>query len=218
MPITTKICGITNVDDAQATVQAKADFVGLNFYAKSKRFVPVEAARSIAAAVGDQVELAGVFVNATADSIIETVNEVGLRYVQLHGDETTAHWNGIANRLPNTKLIRAIRVFGSDWNAALEQATAWKQAGAAVLLFDAGSDADYGGTGEVLDWRQVADLDLPRPWWLAGGLNPNNVAAAIELAQPNGVDVASGVESAPGSKDPSLVQSFIRNATTSTDR
>jgi len=213
LAITIKICGVTNANDAQTAASAGAGFVGLNFYEKSKRFVSVETAKLISQSLDNKIQIAGVFVNATTESIVVIADEVQLTHVQLHGDESPEQWKKIATRLPDVKLIRAIRVFNSDWTAALEQATTWKQAGAAVLLFDAGSDADYGGTGEVLNWKDVTNLELPRPWWLAGGLTPDNVATAIELAKPDGVDVASGVESAPGSKDVDLVRDFLRNAT-----
>ncbi len=212
MAITTKICGITNVDDALAAVDAGSHLIGLNFYRKSKRFVSIESAAAIADAVGDKVQLAGVFVNATSASIADSAWKANLSFIQLHGDESPALWQEVSENLKTVKLIRAIRVFDSNWTAALEQAKAWKDAGAEILLFDAGSDVDYGGTGNPLDWKEVTDLDIPRPWWLAGGLTAENVATAIRVAMPDGVDVASGVESAPGEKDHALVRSFVRSA------
>lgn len=212
MATMTKICGITNVKDALFAASAGADLIGLNFYEKSKRYIAPADAQLIAREIRGKVRVAGVFVNASAASISQISESVGLDFVQLHGDEEPALWAEVKTRLPDAKLIRAIRVFDSDWETALRQSLIWKDAGAEILLFDAGSDADYGGTGESLDWEKFTSLKIARPWLLAGGLTPSNVADAIKLAKPDGVDVASGVETTPGNKDSQLVEAFIRSA------
>ena len=209
-----KICGITSSDDARAAVAAGADAIGLNFYPRSKRFVSPEVAAQIAAALPDDVIAVGVFVNTAAEEINEVARQVGLDCVQLHGDEPPAF---AAQLAPGVLVVRAHRC-GVDGLAPLAQyLTACRAAGRVpdAVLVDADAGGDYGGTGEAADWSLVArekHVLGEVPLVLAGGLTADNVAAAVTAVRPHGVDVASGVESAPGQKDAALVQRFVAAA------
>jgi phosphoribosylanthranilate isomerase len=206
-----KICGITNEADACAAADAGADAIGLNFFHASRRHVTVDAARLIAAAVPAGVAKVGVFVNHEPDEIAGVVDAVGLDGIQLHGDEPAAILTALPLNLP---IIRAFRC-GSTGLAPLarylDECRALGRVPDAVLL-DADAGADFGGTGTRIDWARV-DLDRTLvgaiPILLAGGLTPENVGDAIRIARPQGVDVASGVESQPGRKDAAVVREFV---------
>jgi len=200
MSFLVKICGITRPEDAQLAVTAGADLIGLNFWRGSKRFVQDQQAREIVAAVPTGVQRVGVFVNAHPLVVTETVDELKLDQVQLHGDEIAASWNW----LRPDQVIRAVRV-GDQ--ASLKEALAWE---AGLFLYDAYS-AGYGGSGQRAPWVEIA-AGARRPFLIAGGLTPGNVAAAIAATRPDGVDVSSGVESAPGIKDTRKLRAFIKQA------
>ena len=210
--IQVKICGITTVANAETAGVANADAIGFNFYAKSKRYVEPETAAKIAQSVGGEVAFVGVFVNALVDEIISISKTVSLTHVQLHGEEHPEIVARIKESLSGVKIIRAVRIMGNDLDAAQLEITQWQTAGVDWILLDAGSLEAYGGTGEQLDWAQLEKLSFGVPWLLAGGLETGNVAEAIRIANPIGVDVASGVESAPGIKDADLVNEFTRTA------
>lgn len=199
-----KICGITSVSDALAACEAGADMVGLNFYPKSPRFVSVEKATEIRAELSAGVQAFGVFVNADSEHIREVAKTVRLDAVQLHGDEDRAMVSQIAAAAP---VFKALRV-GADFSAA----TLENYPEASGFLFDAPDlrRGQYGGTGRLSDWGVAQQAARSYKIILAGGLNAENVAAAISQVRPYGVDVASGVESAPGAKDLKQVAKFIR--------
>jgi phosphoribosylanthranilate isomerase len=212
-----KICGITRPDDAALAARAGADAIGINFYAGSKRFVEAELAKKIAAAVPDSVAKVGVFVNASAAEIRNLAAEVPLDFVQLHGDEPPE----IFGELYDLQVIKAFRCRDSGFVNVVRflSQTAANERPRAVLV-DAYHHAEYGGTGVALDWTEVGrqkEMLGDMPIVLAGGLNPDNVARAIRLARPQGVDTASGVESSPGVKDAAKVEAFIQNATRAYD-
>ena len=200
MKLLIKICGITRPQDAELAAAAGADLIGLNFWGGSKRFVGESQAREIVAAIPAGVLKVGVFVNAHPLVVTETVDDLKLDRVQLHGDEKVAAWACVRPE----QTIRAIRVRDE---ASLKDAFGWEPA---LFLYDAYSDA-FGGAGKRAPWDLIA-TGARRPFLLAGGLNATNVAEAIRLTQPDGVDVASGVESAPGIKDPRKLRAFIKNA------
>jgi phosphoribosylanthranilate isomerase len=209
-----KICGVTNLKDAQLAVEAGADAIGLNFYAASPRYCPLDRACQIAAGLPPHVCRVGVFVNAPAAEIRRLAEDLSLDLVQLHGDETPEFLRELAP-LP---MMRALRV--ADDLAPLEQYLTdchRLMALPRLLLVDRACGDRYGGTGTTLDWNWLA-LNRHRfrgtPLVLAGGLNPDNVARAIAAVRPWGVDVASGVEAAPGAKSPELVRRFVEAATT----
>lgn len=206
-----KICGVTRPEDAVAAVQAGADMIGLNFYPQSVRYVSPKQAASIAAEVP---QTTGVFVNATADEIHRTVEQVGLDWVQLHGDETPELVAEIKSQLP---LIRVQFLGKHGLQAIAEDIAACTELGRppTAVLVDATVEGEYGGTGKTADWPALANYREVMgkvPLVLAGGLQAENVAAAIATVQPDAVDTASGVEGSPGVKDTEKMQSFIRNA------
>jgi phosphoribosylanthranilate isomerase len=204
--VAVKICGVTSVQDALVCVDAGADAIGLNFYVGSPRCVGAQVAREIVAAVSAAAGssaplLVGVFVDASYDEIARLQAEVGFRCVQLHGDEPPAL---LERFLPHA--YKALRVRGAS---AIDEAARF---GGEHVLLDAYVPGVAGGTGASFDWRIAAQLASQRKVTLAGGLQPANVAAAVAAVQPFCVDVASGVESAPGKKDHALVRAFVANA------
>lgn len=201
-----KICGVTSADNAAMVAAAGADFLGLNFWPGSRRHLPVARAPEVAAAARQAgARIVGLFVNAAADEIEAAHRAVGLDVVQLHGDETPAQVAELATRL-GLPVWKALAL--AD-DASLSQLAAYPAAEA--LLLDAPS-AGRGGSGISLDAALVAVARQRYPERrivLAGGLTPGNVAAAIAAARPWAVDVASGVEQAPGHKDPAKVRAFL---------
>jgi len=195
-----KICGITRVEDALCAVQHGADAIGLVFYAQSPRFVTMEAAREIVAALPPLVSVVGLFVNATKAEIDKVLTQVRLDILQFHGDESAADCAQF-----NLPYLKAIRV-RPDTNL-LQYATDFSDAKA--LLLDAHSEVAYGGTGQVFDWKLIPK-NLPKPIVLAGGLNPENVENAIRQVQPYAVDVSGGVEQSKGIKDAAKIAAFMQ--------
>src|SRR6187397_588311 len=201
-----KICGVTRPEDAVGIAEAGADAIGLNFYSASPRFVDDDRAAEIIAAVPGQVAKVGVFVNADAAAIRDKVQRLGLDWVQLHGDEPPE----FVAELPGLAVIRAVRL--QDRVSVVLPATKGKliRLPKAVLI-DAFSASAYGGTGTTVAWEAVPEARhrlAGVPVILAGGLTPENVAEAIQIARPDAVDTASGVESSPGVKDLAKVREF----------
>jgi phosphoribosylanthranilate isomerase len=195
-----KICGVTRPEDAAAASSYGAGAIGLNFWRGSKRFVEDVRAREILAAIPRGVLCVGVFVNAHPLVVTETVAELGLDMVQLHGDEKVGSWGELDPR----RIIRAIRVYDES---SLKEALVWEPG---LFIYDAYTEG-YGGSGIPAPWELIAK-GAKRPFLLAGGLVPENVREAIHLVRPNGVDVASGVESEPGKKDHDKLRRFITAA------
>jgi len=207
-----KICGVTRPEDAAHAVACGAGAIGINFFTGSPRFVSEVLAREIVGAVAGRAEVVGVFVNEIPGTIEALCGRLGIRRVQLHGDEPP----GDASRIPlwRMKAVHADRT--PDLPALLAYPCE-------AFLFDAGGRGAYGGTGRELAWGELAERfpgvvgarspgGARKPWLLAGGLTPENVERAIIAARPFGVDVASGVESSPGRKDRDKVKSFIERA------
>lgn len=197
-----KFCGITSLDDALAAVAAGAWAIGLNFWPGSPRRCDPVAAAEIAAAVKRQVELAGVFVNATLERVAATAEAVGLTIVQLHGDEGPAFCAEVARRT-GCRVIKAVRVrSGADIQALRPFKTDYH-------LLDGYLPGRRGGSGATFAWELArAHPQRASRVILSGGLTPENVAAAIEAVRPFALDVASGVEAAPGRKDPDRLRAF----------
>lgn len=194
-----KICGITRPEDAELAGTAGANAIGLIFVAGSSRHVTLIQAREIRQAAEPFLNVVGVFRDAPLQQVLDTAAALQLPLVQLHGSEDAAYVRRVARHV---RVIRAL-----PFTAQLSRKEAQAVPGSALLL-----DAVTPGSGKPFDWRQATVLaGLPR-LILAGGLNPANVAEAIRLLNPQAVDVASGVEAAPGVKDPELVRSFIRQA------
>lgn len=201
-----KICGITNLEDALTAVEAGADALGFVFYEKSPRKVDVETAREIVTKLPDSVEKVGVFVDQSEPSICETAEAAGLTAVQLHGDDQDPYVADLViRRRPRTKILVGISMLRDQpggW------ASMWSADKGFVFLLDTG-----GGTGNVFDWekdqKSVQIIKHLGPVVVAGGLTPTNVAEAMRILHPWGVDVASGVEARPGRKDPEKVRAFL---------
>jgi phosphoribosylanthranilate isomerase len=200
--IKVKVCGITNAEDAFAAVEAGADALGFIFYEKSPRYVVPAVAGRIIAELPPLVMPVGVFVNeglATVRSIMDTC---GLGMAQLHGDEDTAYCRELSR-----PMMKALRLRNRESLLALAEYRG--RGGVRGFVLDAFSELAYGGTGQVTDWRLAAEVAQSAPVLLAGGLTPENVIEAIRVVQPYGVDVSSGVESAPGKKDHAKVRAFL---------
>jgi phosphoribosylanthranilate isomerase len=215
-----KICGITNLDDARTAVDLGADALGFNFFNKSRRFIEPDTARHIADKLPEKVLKVGVFVNHDAQQVSDIVRTVGLGAVQLHGDERPQL---ISKLPPHVRVVRAHRC-GADGLTSLAQfLDECHSLGRLpdVLLIDADAGANFGGTGQTADWdliKRQREMTMGLPLILAGGLTPDNVADAIAAVAPKGVDVASGVESAPGQKSPELIKRFINSAREASSR
>jgi len=195
-----KVCGITRLTDALHAVEHGATAVGFVLWPRSPRAVTIERAAEIIAELPSNVMTVGVFVNEPVDAIRQVVERARLTAVQLHGDEPPAYADAL-----DWPVIRAVSV--SDIGEASE---AWSPDTA--LLVDNIDPVRRGGTGAAIDWSQAAVIAQKRRVVLAGGLTPDNVASAIRAVRPYGVDVSSGVESAPGVKDFDKVAQFIANA------
>jgi phosphoribosylanthranilate isomerase len=186
-----KICGITRLEDAQAAVQLGADAVGFVFWPRSPRFIEPEQARAIAAALPPFITTVGVFVDQSARLVNGVAARVGLGAVQLHGEESPDYLGEI-----DRPVIKAISL-GERFDD--RQLQAWPDR--VRLLLDADDPIRRGGTGRTVDWALAAKAAAGRAVLLAGGLRPENVGEAIRAVGPYGIDVSSGVESAPGVKD-----------------
>lgn len=195
-----KICGITHPQDAMTAVEYGADAIGLVFYTPSPRNVSIEQAAEIVAHLPPFVSKIGLFVNADPVFIHSVVKHVALDGLQFHGDETAAECEQI-----NMPYYKAIRV-KNDTNL-LQYASQYARANA--LLLDAYSEAAVGGTGQVFDWSLIP-ANMGKPIILAGGLNPQNVTAAIQQVNPYAVDVSGGVEASKGIKDATKIAAFMQ--------
>jgi phosphoribosylanthranilate isomerase len=198
-----KICGITNLEDAEAAIAAGADALGFILYEKSKRFIPIENAITILEELPPFVQTVAVTVNAEKE-----FTNLGWRkqlknfgVAQLHGEESPVHVKAVSKYLP------VIKVFPADKAAAVDPEHYW----ASAFMLDTPSK-EYGGTGHVYDWNLAVEFKkrITKPLILSGGLNPENVAKAIETVQPYAVDVSSGVEASPGRKDHARLRDFIQ--------
>ncbi len=193
-----KICGITNPEDALFAAELGADALGLIFYNESPRYVSPECAAEIVAGLPPFVTPVGVFVNEVKERTEEIVRLVGLRAIQLHGDEPPEACSGYS--IP---VIRAVRV-GDELD--LDELSRYP---VETFLLDTARAGLYGGTGEPFDWSVARNASSARRIILSGGIDPENVAAAIGAVQPYGVDSSSGVEAAPGRKDHQKLTAFF---------
>ncbi|MDD9939488.1 MAG: phosphoribosylanthranilate isomerase [Myxococcales bacterium] len=196
-----KICGVTGPAAALQAVDAGADAIGLNFYPRSPRCIGQATAHAIVDAIAGRALCVGVFVDRPIEELMGLQSRLGLDCVQLHGQESPEYLSRV---LPHA--YKAIRLRGPE---GIAEAARY---GGEYILVDAYVSGEPGGTGARTDWRLAAQIARTRKLALAGGLTPDNVAAAIAAVRPFCVDVASGVESAPGIKDPTLVEAFIRAA------
>ena len=207
-----KICGITNLADARAAIAAGADMLGFNFYRPSPRFITPQDARTMIESLRSQIRalprtitMVGVFVNEPTESIVRIAAEAGVAAIQLHGDESAEFCRELKALLPDRFLIKALRARG---DAATEHAPEFN---VDAIMLDAFDAELRGGSGRTVDWslaRHTRDA-VPR-LFLAGGLSPENVRAAIDAVQPYAVDACSALESSPGHKDAERMDAFVR--------
>lgn len=231
LPFQIKICGVSSSADAVAACQLGADAIGLNFYERSSRFVDGETAAEIARAIdqfnreqlpASKVKKIGVFVDMPVPEIVAIAWHIGLDGIQLHGQERPSIVSEIRSQLERTGLecllIRAVRCAASHSTPSTPDSQPevvdreiedWINQPVDLILLDAAVAGEFGGTGTAINLDQIAHLDRDLPIVLAGGLDPTNVARAIRESGFQSVDVASGVESAPGTKDHERIKAFI---------
>ncbi|MBI3166169.1 MAG: phosphoribosylanthranilate isomerase [Chloroflexi bacterium] len=198
-----KICGIKTSNDALAAIEAGADYLGFNFYSKGARLIEKSACAEITSVLKREhprIKLVGVFVNSSVEDVRNILKACSLDLAQLHGDETPEIFAQLAPR-----VFRAFRGIPENING-------FERQDAPAFLIDASVKGLYGGSGVTADWNAAAELAKKYPLLLAGGLTPENVAEAIGRVTPWGVDVASGVESAPGEKDAGKMIRFVKEA------
>ena len=210
MPLFTKICGLTDATAVEAAVTHGADMVGFVFYPPSPRNVSAEQAEALLNEVPSGIDRVGLFVDPETDFLDKILAKARLDLLQLHGDETPERCRAISVYF-GLPIIKAIKVSTkADLKAAkdYEDAVDW-------LMFDARSSTDGalpGGNGKAFDWTILKGADFKRPWLLAGGLTPENLSQAVQQSGARAVDVSSGVESAPGKKDPAKIRAFLNAA------
>jgi len=198
-----KICGITNLDDALAAVDAGADALGFNFYPRSLRYITPDMARAISDRLPNGVLTVGVFVNEELESVQETASAAGISALQLHGTESPEYCKALKGRY-------LIKVFGTGSDFKPENVLEYDVQAVMLDAFDA---ERFGGTGNLSNWaiaRQT--MELFQTVFLAGGLSPENVAQAIDQVDPYAVDACSSIERAPGLKDHVRMRAFIAAA------
>lgn len=200
-----KICGITNLEDALWAANLGADYVGLNFYPASPRKVSAKQAKTIASQLPPFVAVAGIFVNEELTVIAKLVKSTPLKAVQLHGEETPDFCRSV--KALGVQVIKAVRL---DKPLEPPELEAYAEA-VDFFLFDHLSEEAPGGTGIPFDWTWLAKAsELRKPWFLAGGLSPDNVSEAVRQTHPPAVDVCSGVERLPTRKDYDAMKRFIQ--------
>lgn len=204
-----KICGITNADQAVAIAQLGATALGFICVKRSPRFVSPETLATIAQTLKHQmptpIETVGIFADANLEIIQATVAQGRLQTVQLHGQETPEFCRQVRAAIPDIRIIKALRIRSA---ADIRHTTDYEPVADALLL-DAYHPQLLGGTGTTLDWSALLTFRPRRPWILAGGLNPDNVAIALGQLSPDGIDLSSGVEVSPGQKDMAKVKALF---------
>ncbi|MCK9409642.1 MAG: phosphoribosylanthranilate isomerase [Bacteriovoracaceae bacterium] len=199
-PYFIKVCGITNYDDAVTAIDAGATAIGFNFFKKSKRYIAPEAAKEIAEKIRGKIATVGVFVNEEQTAVKSVGALVKLTYCQFHGDETPDYTNCFPNAIKAFRVNDSIKsVYFDDYHVA-------------AFLLDAFDEKEFGGTGKSFNWLLSREANEFGKIILAGGLTPENVAEAIGIVTPWGVDVSSGVELEPGKKDKEKVRLFTERA------
>lgn len=196
-----KICGITQPDQGCAIATMGATALGFICVPASPRYVTPDQIRAVVEQLPENIDRIGVFASTSCEEIAKTVASSGLNAVQLHGDESLEFCYHLRSVLPNVEIIKALRVGSLQ---ALEQADVYTTC-VDTLLLDAYHPQQLGGTGKTLDWANLQQFQPSCPWLLAGGLTPDNVLDALNQVRPNGIDLSSGVERAPGDKDLSKV-------------
>lgn len=204
-----KLCGLNDAVSLEAAIAARADYAGFNFYPPSPRYLDLAAASALGGQADGRIKRVGVFVNASNDDIVAAVTAAHLDAIQLHGKESPAD----AARLRGALNLPVWKVLSVASAADIAKAEAYASA-VDFILFDAKTPAGTlpGGMGLRFDWSLLAGYRGALPWGLAGGLTADNVAKAASQAGASLVDTASGIESAPGVKDPALIAAFCAAA------
>jgi len=192
-----KICGITNPEQGKAIASLGATALGFICVTKSPRYVSLAQIREIVKVIPQKIDKIGVFANATQEQIAEVVAATGLTGVQLHGDESPQFCGSLRQILGNIEIIKAFRVSTPESLSMTLTYTNYVD----TLLLDAYHPHLLGGTGKTLNWEILTEFRPHLPWFLAGGLTPENIKSALTLLQPHGIDLSSGVERSPGDKD-----------------
>ena len=198
-----KICGIRDLHDAECAIDADADALGFIFYPMSPRFLDLEKARHLFHDLPKQIMKVGVFVDEPREFLERYIEELRLDYLQLHGHESSEYCSGL-----DADIIKGLRIRDrNDITSAADYSVAF-------YLLDTFNEKEYGGTGKTFDWQIAIEAKkvLASPIILSGGLNPENVAEAVRVVEPYGVDVSSGVEISPGVKDHMKIREFISRA------
>lgn len=196
-----KICGLTNRDDVVAALDLGADYLGFVLFSRSPRGITFAELVRILDKVDEDRKAIGVFVNESRDNVEKIAADCGLYAVQLHGDEKQSDFVDMP-----VPVWRSIRLCAETWRPLPEN---WQ---VSRYVIDADVPGLYGGTGTSADWKSASGLADRYPVMLAGGLTPGNVADAVRIVKPVGVDVSSGVEAEPGKKDHDKIKAFIRRA------
>jgi len=200
-----KICGMTRLADALCAVEAGVDGLGFIFSEQSPRMVAPETAKAIIGQLPPLVAAVGVFVDEEPGRVAAIVRECGINIIQLHGAESPAYCRELASLAAHCRLLKAIRVGGQTTAA---EAAAYNEVVHGFLL-DTYQKNVVGGTGQTFDWSLIDRLNLTKPFLLAGGLDANNIGAALARVRPYGVDANSGLEDAPGHKNHDQIRLFI---------
>jgi phosphoribosylanthranilate isomerase len=196
-PLQIKICGICDPEQGQAIALMGATALGFICVPSSPRYVTPEQIQSVIATLPAGIDCVGVFADAKREAIAQVLDRAALTSLQLHGQETPAYCQNLGQRYPEIRLIKALRVRSLQ---TLELVSSYRPVVDSLLL-DAYHPQQLGGTGQVVDWQLLSDFEPPLPWFLAGGLTPDNVVEALNRVHPSGIDLSSGVERSPGDKD-----------------
>ncbi|WP_024545222.1 phosphoribosylanthranilate isomerase [Picosynechococcus sp. NKBG15041c] len=201
-----KICGLTQVDQAQAIAQLGVTDIGFICVKKSPRYVTAAQIASLTIVLPETIGKVGVFANQSLTEILATIDQGGLTIAQLHGDESPDFCQQLRQQRPNLEMIKALRIRD---HLSLDAAKNY-EAVVDALLLDAYDPNQLGGTGHQLNWDDLRQFRPAVPWFLAGGLTPDNIQTALSQLHPDGIDLSSGVEISPGIKDLTKVEALMR--------
>ncbi|MDB9315820.1 phosphoribosylanthranilate isomerase [Spirulina sp. CS-785/01] len=201
-----KICGITQAEQGKAIAELGATALGFICVRRSPRYVTPNQIENIISQLPATVEKIGVFVHAELPELRQIVQETGLTGIQLHGEESPDYCRQVRQQFPQVRLIKAWRVRNAEDLNAILPYNNWVDS----FLLDAYHPQQYGGTGIALNWTLLQNFTPQQPWFLAGGLNPDNILEALNNCHPQGIDLSSGVERSPGDKDLNKVQQLFQ--------
>jgi phosphoribosylanthranilate isomerase len=200
-----KICGITKSEQAVEIAEMGIDALGFICVPNTPRYIDLDQILLITNVLPASVDRVGVFLDASMAEICQVIQSTGLNCVQLHGGESPEFCQVFKFTIPNVKLIKALRIRSKETLEQVDNYCTWVDA----ILLDAYDPKLAGGTGKPINWEILSNFRPSCPWWLAGGLSPDNVAIALQHLQPDGIDVSSGVEISPGNKDIDRVRQLL---------